>query len=100
MSKVIGAVTSQVLIPLIGGGQTAVFEIMVNNGTITKLIREEKMHELHLFLDQCRDMGMQSMNSALAQLVKNNQVTREEAIQRSYEVSELNKMLSPSQYNL
>jgi len=38
---------------------------------------------------------MQSMNSALAQLLKNNQVTREEAIQRSYEVSGLNQNAEP-----
>jgi twitching motility protein PilT len=51
LSMVIEAVLSQRLLPRIGGGRIAAFEIMTNNKTIMKYIREEKIHEIADYMD-------------------------------------------------
>jgi len=83
LSQVIEAVISQTLLPRIGGGRIAAFEIMLANHVIRKYIREEKVFEIPISIEVGTPEGMQTMDQALVDLVKRNMVTLEEAIMRS-----------------
>jgi twitching motility protein PilT len=80
---VIEAVISQTLLPRVDGGRTAAFEIMIANSVIRRLIRDEKLYEIHPNMEMSKLEGMQTLEQALADLVKRNIVTLEEALLRS-----------------
>ena len=71
LSQVIQAVLSQTLLPRIGGGRIAAIEIMIATAAVRNLIREEKLHELHSIMELGSKNNMQTMDQALADLVKN-----------------------------
>ena len=96
LSQVIASIISQLLLPLIDGRQAGAFEIMRINSVISSYIRDNKMADLPKFLDFNLDVGMQSMNRALADLVKSGKATQEEAEQRSYDTVTLRKILQES----
>ena len=83
LSQVIEAVISQALLPRIDGGRIATFEIMLSNSVIRRLIRDEKLYEIHPNMEMGKLEGMQTLDQALADLVKRNIVTLEEALMRS-----------------
>jgi len=83
LSQVIEAVISQALLPRIDGGRIAAFEIMLANSVIRRLIRDEKLYEIHPNMEMGKLEGMQTLDQALADLVKRNIVTLEEALMRS-----------------
>jgi twitching motility protein PilT len=83
LSQVIEAVISQTLLPRVDGGRTAAFEILIANGVIRRLIRDEKLYEIHPNMEMSKLEGMQTLEQALADLVKRNIVTLEEALLRS-----------------
>jgi twitching motility protein PilT len=98
LSQVIEAIISQALLPRIGGGRVAAFEIMVANGAIRDLIREERTAELPRNMEcSSKEEGMQTMDQALADLVKTGIVAKEEAIARSSNPVRLLGMLADPQ---
>jgi twitching motility protein PilT len=93
LAQVIEAVLCQTLLPRIGGGRVAAFEIMLANSTIRKLIQEEKTAEIPANMEISTQDGMQTMNQALAFLVKKGLVQLEDALSRSSNRSQLQKFL-------
>ena len=83
LSQVIEAVLSQTLLPRIGGGRIAAFEIMLTNSVIRRLIRDEKIFEISANIEFGILEGMRTLDQALTDLVKRGIVTQEEAIMRS-----------------
>ena len=83
LSQVIEAVISQALLPRIGGGRIAAFEIMLATSVIRRLIREEKLYEIPPNLEMGSKEGAQTLDQALADLIKRNIVTEEEALMKS-----------------
>jgi twitching motility protein PilT len=96
LSQVIEAVLSQTLLSRIGGGRVAAFEIMLASSIIRRLIREEKIHEIPANLEMGRFEGMQTLDQALADLVKHDVVTLEEAMMKSSNPARLNHWLEYS----
>jgi twitching motility protein PilT len=92
-SQVIEAVLSQVLLTRIGGGRVAAFEIMIATPGIRKLIRSGKTFEIPSNLEHGAAEGKQSMDQALADLVRRNIVTREEAMWKSIDPMKLSEFL-------
>jgi twitching motility protein PilT len=92
-SQVIEAVLSQVLLTRIKGGRIAAFEIMLATPGIRKLICESRTSEITANLEHGRAEGKQSMNQALADLVRRNIVTREEAMMKSNNPKALDELL-------
>jgi len=88
-------VLSQVLLPRIGGGRVAAFEIMPATEGIVRLIREGKIPEIPANLEMGAVEGKQSMNQALADLVKRNIVSKEDALMKSSHRARLSELLSP-----
>ena len=85
-------VLSQRLVPRIGGGLIPACEIMVSTPAIGNLIRENKIHELPMVIETSAEKGMVSLNRALAILVKNKEISMENALNYSVSPAEL-KML-------
>lgn len=93
LSQVIEAVVSQALLSRNGGGQIAAFEIMLATSVIRRLIREEKVFEISPNIEMGTLEGAQTLDQALADLVKRNIVTKEEAMMKSSSPAKLNKLL-------
>ena len=97
LSQVIEAVLSQTLLRRVGGGRIAAFEIMIGNSAIRNLIREERTLELPRNME---GEGMQTMDQALADLVRRNIVTPEEAMMKSSNPAELKQFFQPGPYDV
>jgi twitching motility protein PilT len=93
LSQVIEAVISQALLPRIGGGRIGAFEIMLANSVIRRLIRDEKLYEIHPNMEMGKLEGMQTLDQALADLAKRNIVTQEEALMKSSNPVKLRQFL-------
>ncbi len=93
LSQVIEAVLSQVLVPRIEGGRIAAFEIMIATPGIRRLIREGRTHEITSNLTYGAAEGKQCLDQALADLVRRNIVTREEALMKSSNPRKLTEFL-------
>ncbi len=58
-------VISQTLVPKIGGGRVAAFEILVCNSGIRNLIREGKTHQIYNLIQTGAKMGMKLLDNSL-----------------------------------
>ncbi len=93
-SQAVEAVLSQTLLPRASGrGRIAAFEIMIANAAVRNLIREGKTYELHNVMQLSASEGMQTLDQALADLVRRKLVTLEEAMMRSSSPEKLKKLL-------
>ena len=86
-------ILSQRLIPQIDGGRIPAIEIMTSNSAVKNLIRENKTHQLDLVINTSADEGMISLNNSLATLVRNKQITMEDAETYSTNISDLKMLL-------
>ena len=101
LSQVIEAILSQVLLRRISGGRIAAFEIMVGNNAIRNMIRENRISELPRNMElSSKEEGMQTMDQALADLVKRNVVTLEEAMRKSTNPLKFRQLFQPGQYDI
>jgi len=80
LSQVLEAVLSQRLLSRIGGGRIAAVEIMIANSVIRTLVRDEKLFEITSCIEMSTGAGMQTMEQAVADLVRRNIVSQEEAM--------------------
>jgi len=93
-SQAIVAVLSQALLPRASSkGRIAAFEIMVGNPAVRNLVREGKTFELHSVIQLSSSEGMQTLDQALAELVRRKIVTLEEAKMKSSHPDRLKKLL-------
>ena len=97
LSLVIEAVLSQTLLSCIDGGRVAAFEIMVATNLIRKLIREEKIFEISSSMKMGGREGAQTMDQALTELIKQNRVTLADAMMKSSNPDELQKLAQSQQ---
>jgi twitching motility protein PilT len=86
-------VVSQRLVPRIKGGLIPACEIMFNNSAVANLIRENKIHELDLTIETSRGAGMITLNQALANLVKEKEISPKNALIYSLSPSELKRLI-------
>jgi twitching motility protein PilT len=94
LSQVIEGVLSQTLVPKAAGkGRVGVFEILVANGAVRNLVRTNKTYELPSVLQLSNRDGMQTLNQALAQLVNTHTITAEEAVRKSSDPDQLQRLI-------
>ena len=82
-------VVSQRLIPGIEGGLIPACEVMLYTPAVANLIRDNKIHELPLVIETSAEMGMISLNRSLAILVKQKEISLENAQNYSLNPMEL-----------
>lgn len=94
LAEALQGVISQQLLPLsTGKGRVAALEIMVRTDAIGNLIREGKSHQIDSFIQTGKELGMQSMDSDLARLVKTNKVNIEVAQRRAIDLKDFKRYL-------
>ena len=80
LSMVLQATVSQQLVPTIDGGTVPVFEMMMMNTAIRNLIREEKSYQIDSVIAASGKAGMQTMDQALFNVVKDGTVDKDVAL--------------------
>jgi twitching motility protein PilT len=93
LSQVMAAVLSQTLLPRIGGGRVCAVEIMLANNVIRRHIRDHKIFEIPPNIEMGSREGMQTLDMAMAELVLNGVVSREDAMLKSGNPVRLNELL-------
>ncbi len=93
LSQVIEGVLSQALLPKVGGGRVAAFEVMLGTTVIRRLIRDEKVFEIPANIEMARLEGMQTLDQALCDLVKAEQITEDDAMVKSLNPRKLTELL-------
>jgi twitching motility protein PilT len=88
-----GIVTQQLLPTADGRGRAVATEVLVPTPAVRNLIREGKTHQIYSTLQTGASFGMQTMDSALAQLVREHKITRELAEARSSTPEELRRLM-------
>jgi twitching motility protein PilT len=95
LAFVLEGVITQQLIPRLGSkGRALAAEVLVCTPAIRALIREKKVHQVYSLMQAGQKFGMQTMNQALYRLYVTRQISLEEALGRSPDISELEQMLS------
>jgi twitching motility protein PilT len=79
LSESLQAVISQTLLKREGGGRVAAHEILVATPAVRNLIREDKVAQIYSALQTGGKLGMQTLDAALTQLVREGTVSREQA---------------------
>lgn len=87
------AIASERLLPRISGGRIPAMELMIVNPAIRNLIRERKTYQIDLVIETSMQEGMVTLNRSLANLVKNKEVTLENAELYSLNPAELRILL-------
>jgi twitching motility protein PilT len=77
------AVVCQRMVPTIAGGMTPAQEIMINSGTVRKLIEENRLEKLGAAIETGGEEGMLNFNQHLFQLVKDGKVSQKDALAKA-----------------
>jgi twitching motility protein PilT len=83
LASTLQAVVCQRMAQKVGGGVTPALEIMINTGTVKKLIEENRLEKLPAAIETGVDDGMQTFNQALFNLVKQGRVSEKEALAKA-----------------
>ena len=70
LSESINSIISQALLPKIGGGRTAAWEILIGTPAVRNLVRENKIPQIFSSIQTGQNVGMQTMDDSLMKLVK------------------------------
>ncbi|MFA5291252.1 MAG: PilT/PilU family type 4a pilus ATPase [Candidatus Paceibacterota bacterium] len=84
---------SQRLIPRIAGGQIPAYELLVNNDAVANLIREGRTAEIDVLIETGTQEGMVDLNRSLAELVRNGEISADNAFRYSLNPDSLTKLI-------
>ncbi|WP_198954611.1 type IV pilus twitching motility protein PilT [Kineosporia sp. R_H_3] len=93
LASTLTGVVYQRLVPRLGGGMVAAHEVLVANGPVRNLIKEGKTNQLRNQLVTGMNVGMQTIEQSLGELVRTGFVTYEEATARSLFPGEIERPL-------
>ena len=80
LSMVLLAIVSQRLVPRRNGGRVLACEVMIKNGAIANLIREQKSHQVYSVMETAIREGMITMDRSVKELYTAGLISREEAV--------------------
>jgi twitching motility protein PilT len=89
LASCLAGVISQRLIPRVGGGMIAAFELLIANSAVRALVREGKTHQIRNILAAGRAEGMCTLETWLNHLVANGLITYDDAVARSVHPKEI-----------
>jgi twitching motility protein PilT len=94
LSSTLQGVVSQQLVPTADGrGRVVAAEVLVVTPAVRHLIRTKKVPQILGAMQMGGEFGMQTMDVALAQLVRERRITREAALDRCHDPAELQRLL-------
>ena len=88
-----GVLTQQLLPTADGAGRVVAVEALIPTAAVRNLIREGKTHQVYSTMQTGAGHGMQTMDAALAELVRKGKISRELALQRAGNAEELGRLL-------
>ena len=94
LSTAIIGVVSQALLPKIGGGRVAAYEILVCTPAIGNLIRENKTFRINSAIQTGAKLGMQLLDDHLFKLWNEKKVTEENVMAKSQNPDELARRIA------
>ena len=71
------------MVPTIAGSMTPAQEILINSGTVRKLIEENRLEKLGAAIETGGEEGMINFNQHLFQLVKEGKVSQKDALAKA-----------------
>jgi twitching motility protein PilT len=94
LSVALQGIMTQTLLPTAdGSGRCVAAEVLIPTSAVRNLIRESKSHQIYSVLQTGGSHGMQTMDAALASLVRANRITRQLAESRAHSTEELRRLL-------
>jgi twitching motility protein PilT len=88
-----GIVTQQLLQTADGLSRAVACEVLICTPAVRNLIREGKVHQIYSIMQAGGRFGMQTMDQALANLVKEGKISQQLAYERSHDPEELNRLI-------
>lgn len=89
-----GVISQQLLPTMDKPGRVAALEILVNTSAVANIIRQGKLDQLETAMQSGGAIGMQTMDSALMELVEKGRVTSLEAYQQSNNKQKFRSLIS------
>ena len=80
LADVLECAIAKTLLPRIGGGRVAAYEILVATPAVRSLIRQNKSFQIPSAMQTGKRQGMQLLDDALADLVRTGKVTMDNAL--------------------
>lgn len=74
LSESVQSIISQALLPKLGGGRTAAWEILIGTPAVRNLIRENKVPQIFSSIQTGKNVGMQTMDDGLMSLVNRKMI--------------------------
>ena len=94
LANTLSGICYQRLLPRIGGGLTAAYEVMTASSAVRNLVREGKTNQLRNVLVTGQSEGMQTLEMSLSDLVQDGVVDYDEALAVSLYPKELKRSAS------
>lgn len=94
LSESLSGVIAQVLCKQTGGGRCAAYEVLISTPAVSNLIREGKTFQIASTMQTSRNLGMQTMNEHLVELVTKKKISPEEAYIKSVDKMGLKMMFT------
>jgi twitching motility protein PilT len=95
-----GVMTQQLLPTADGSARVVACEVLVPTPAVRNLIREGKTHQIPSSMQTGSNVGMQTMDAALAQLVRAGKITQRLAEQRAQVPEELKRLLGADSFGV
>jgi twitching motility protein PilT len=92
-TTLMGVCTQQLLPTRDGRGRVVACELLIPTPAVRNLIREGKTHQIYSTMQTGTAHGMQTMDAALADLVRRGLITRELAERRSSTPEDLKRLM-------
>ncbi|ENM5898578.1 PilT/PilU family type 4a pilus ATPase [Vibrio mimicus] len=88
-----GVIGQQLLRDKNGKGRHGVFEVLLNSPRVADLIRRGDLHELKTTMARSKEVGMQTFDQALYQLVVDEKISEQDALHSADSANDLRLML-------
>ncbi len=93
LAETLLGVTSQRLLPRLGGGRLLATELLLATQPVKSLLHEGRVHQIQSILETSREEGMVALERAMATLVQRGDVMREEALAQAVHRETLESLL-------
>ena len=90
----LGAIVAQRLVPRIGGGMVAAFEVLIATNPVRNIIRENRSNQLLNIMTTNQKEGMRTLETSLAELIRDGVIEYEDALSVSAHPKELARELT------
>ncbi len=100
LSTAIIGIVSQALLPKIGGGRVAAYEMLVVNPATANLIRENKTYRITSTIQTGQRLGMQLLDDHMFKLWKDGLVEKKDILAKANNAEEVARMIARAEQGL